>query len=143
MNSQSERRQQAQALGERLMLTIEFIERVQDFPSGSQLREIVRSEMQRGRLAALRMLERDVAEMTLTLAPHERDGLEALLRQRSGYDADAAWLAEQTAAKLSIAAGRVRSEKERQRLERYLEALVVRGEHQDEASAIEALLRRS
>lgn len=141
MSSQPGRTQQAHALGKQLLLTIEFIERLQDFPSGPQLREIVRSEMERGRLAALRILERDVREMALTLSPHERDGLEALLEQRLGYDADAAWLAERAAARLSLAAGRVRSERERRRLERYLEALVVRGDDANEAAAIEALLK--
>lgn len=143
MSSQSGRMQQVHALGKQLLLTIEFIERMQDFPSGPQLREIVSNEMERGRLAALRILERDVREMALTLAPHERDGLEALLEQRIGYDADAAWLAERAAARLSLAAGRVRSERERQRLERYLEALAVRGDDANEAAAIQALLKSS
>lgn len=143
MKTHAERTQLAHALGAQLLLTIEFIERVQDFPSGPQLREIISSEMHRGRLAGLRILERDVKEMTSTLAPNERDGLEALLKQRLGYDADAAWHAERAAMRVALVAGRIRSEKERVRLERYLEALIVRGDGKDEAAAIEALLRGS
>lgn len=134
------RSEEARDLGERLILTLEFIERVQDFPSGSQFRSIVKSEMERGRLRALRLIARDVQEMVLTLAPNERDGLEAVLKARTGFDSDAAWLAERDAAKRILCSGRVRSEKERQRLERYAEALVVRGGDADEIAAVRTLL---
>src|SRR5687767_3654354 len=78
-----------QTLKERLLLTIRFIEDVQDFPSGAELRNIVEAAAAKRDLRSLRLMSREVDAMTLSLAPHERDGLEALLRQRLGVDKDA------------------------------------------------------
>lgn len=134
------RKEEARELGERLLLTLEFIEHAQEFPSGAQFRSIVESEMARGRLRALKLIARDVDEMVLTLAPNEREGLEAILRARTGFDAEATWQAERAAVEQVLRTGRVRSEKERLRLERFVEALVVRGGESETIAAVRTLL---
>jgi hypothetical protein len=134
------RKDEARELGERLLMTLKFIEQAQDFPSGAQFRSIVESEMARGRLRALKLIARDVDEMVLTLAPNEREGLEAILSARTGFEAEATWQAERTAVEHVLRTGRVRSEKERLRLERFVEALVVRGGDPETVAAVRTLL---
>ncbi len=140
MTTHSERYRQARELGERLLLSLTFIERVQDFPSGAQFRGIVQAEMDRGRLRALQLVSRDVEEMILTLTPSERDGLDALLQARIGVETESTWRTEQEAIRGAIAAGRIRDEHERQRIERYVEALEVRGGDAVEITAARNLL---
>ena len=130
-----------QTLKERLLLTVRFIEDVQDFPSGADLRNIVESAAAKRDLRSLRLMSRDVDAMTLSLAPHERDGLEALLRQRLGVDKEAEraeWARDVAAA---IKRGTVASEKERRRLEDYVEMLEATGGDPAEIDAVRRLLR--
>jgi hypothetical protein len=130
-----------QTLKERLLLTIRFIEDVQDFPSGAELRNIVESAAAKRDLRSLRLMSREVDAMTLSLAPHEGDGLEALLRQRLGVDRDAEraeWARHVAAA---IKRGTVASEKERRRLEDYAEMLEATGGDPAEIDAVRRLLR--
>lgn len=129
------------ALRERLLLTIGFIENLQDFPSAQQIREIVDSAGDKRDLRSLRLMARDVEAMTITLAPHERDGLEAMLKARFGVDKDA----EQVELRRTIAAalerGRIASEKERRRLEDYVEMLEATGGDPAEIQAVRQLIR--
>src|SRR5215208_5931542 len=74
---------------DRLLLIIGFLESVQDFPSAHQFREIIDGAAAKGNLRGLRLLSRDIDAMADTLAPHERDGLEALLQSRFRIDREA------------------------------------------------------
>lgn len=129
-------------LGTRLRLTIEFIERVQDFPDGAALRAIVDEEVAKQRLRSLRILARDVDEMALTLTPAQRKQLQATLEEHSDVDVDAEWNAQRTAMDALVQRGEIRSERERKRVERYLEALIARSGPSSEIRAIRSLLER-
>jgi hypothetical protein len=130
-----------EALKDRVLLTIEFIESVQDFPSAAALRSVIETSAAKHDLRSLKLISRDIDAMTIALAPHERDGLEAILKQRLGVDKDAerAELARQVA--VAIARGAVASEKERQRLEAYAEMLEATGGDPDELKAVRKLIR--
>jgi hypothetical protein len=129
-----------QALRDRLVMTIRFFEDAQDFPSGAQMRTIVEDAAARRDLRALRLIGREIDAMTIALAPHERDGLEAILRERFGVDKDVerAELKQQIAA--VIARGTVASEKERRRLEDYAEMLEATGGDRAEIEAVRRLV---
>jgi len=77
------------------------------------------------------------------LAPHERDGLEALLQERLGVDIEAEREAISANASVAIRRGTIASEKERRRLEDYAEQLEARDPTSPEAAAIRGLLRKS
>jgi hypothetical protein len=128
------------ALREQLLLTIRFIEDAQDFPGGPELRGIVESAAAKGDLRTMRLLARETDDMTIALAPHEREGLEALLRERLGVDKDAerAELRRRVAA--VIERGTVASERERRRLEDYAEMLEATGGEPAEIEAVRRLI---
>ena len=104
------------------------------------MRAIVEDAATRQDLRTLRLIGREVDAMTIALAPHERDGLEAILRDRFGVDADAerAELKRRVAA--VIARGTVASEKERRRLEDYAEMLEATGGDPAEIEAVRRLV---
>lgn len=131
------------ALRERLLLTISVIENVQDFPSGQQLRELVDSAGDRGDLRSLRLMVREMEAMTITLAPHERDGLEAVLKARFGVDKDAERGELRRAVAAALERGSIASEKERRRLEDYVEMLEATGGDPAEIQAVRQLIRSS
>ncbi|MCL4215060.1 MAG: hypothetical protein KJZ74_14210 [Gemmatimonadales bacterium] len=123
---------------------IEFIERVQEFPSGEDFRHVIRSEMERANLNALRVIARDVDEMAMTLEPHQRDGLEAILQERPGDAGNQSWETQIAAARQAIARNTIRSERERQRFERFIEAAAGRGDDTKVlVEELRTLLRRS
>ena len=128
-------------LTERMLITIRFVESVQDFPSAGELRGIVQDAAAKGDLRTIRLLSRDLREMAVTLAPHERDGLEAILQQRLGVDANAerAELRRQVAK--SMQRGTIASEKERRRLEDYVEMLEATAGDPAEIECIRQFLR--
>ena len=107
------------------------------------MREIVEGAMRESRVRTLRLIARDVEEMVLTLAPHEREGLEAILKAKLGYDSDLAWNQSREAVLNAVKRGRVDSEKERRRLERYAEVLEAKGGDTTELAALRSLLARS
>jgi len=129
------------ALRDRTLLVIEFIERIQDFPTGAALRGVVQSATAKHDLRSMKLIARDIDAMTVALAPHERDGLEAILMERLGVDKEAerAGLARQVAA--AISRGSVASEKERRRLEEYAEMLNATGGDPAELDAVRRLIR--
>jgi hypothetical protein len=128
------------ALRDRLLLTIRFFEDAEEFPSGEQIRHLVKAAAAKGDLRALRLMSREIDAMSVALAPHKRDGLEAILRQRLGIDKEQerAVLGEQIAA--IIARGTIASEKERRRLEDYAEMLEATGGDRTEIDAVRRLV---
>ena len=130
-----------ESLRDRLLLTLQFIEGVQEFPSGPQLRRIVEDAAQRGDARALRLLVREVSGFTTALAPHQRDGLEALLQSRLGVDTDGERAELRRQAAIALHRGRVQSEKERRRLEDYAEMLEATGGDPSEIAGIRRLLQ--
>jgi hypothetical protein len=129
------------ALRDRLMLTLQFMERAQDFPSGPKMREIVVRAAEQGDYRNLRLMAKEVDAMTIALAPHERDGLEALLSSRLGIDKDAERDEMRRKVAVALQRGTVASEKERRRLEEYVEMLEASGDAPAEAAAVKRLLR--
>src|SRR4051794_33924147 len=77
------------ALRERALLTINYFANIQDFPLAFMYRENIEKAAQSGNLRKMRLMARDVDEMAIGLAPHEREGLEAILRERLGVDKEA------------------------------------------------------
>lgn len=128
------------ALRDRLLLTIRFFEDAEEFPSGEQMRDLVESAAAKGDLRTLRLMSREIDAMSIALAPHKRDGLEAILRQRFGIDKEKerAALGEQIAK--IIARGTIASKKERRRLEDCAEMLEATGGDRAEIDAVRRLL---
>jgi hypothetical protein len=128
------------ALRDRLLSTIRFFEDAEEFPSGEQMRQLVETAAAKEDLRGLRLMSREVDALSVALAPQQRDGLEAILRQRLGIDKEQerAALSEQIAA--IIARGTVASEKERRRLEDYAEMLEATGGDRTEIDAVRRLM---
>src|SRR4051812_10652808 len=107
---------------ERVLLTLNFLDQTQDLgPIGEQMRNVIDSASAKRDLKALRLIARDLDALTTAMPPHERDGLEAVLKSRLRVDKDA----ERAAASQRVASvlrrGKIRSEKERQHLQEYLD----------------------
>ena len=129
------------ALHGRLIMTICFIEGVQEFPSGPQMREIVESAAGRGDVRTLRVLVKEVDALTITLAPHERDGLDALLQTRLGASREAERAEMEQGVAAVLRRGSIASEKERQRLEQYADVLEVSNGDPSEIATVRQFLR--
>jgi hypothetical protein len=127
-------------LRNRLLLTIQFVEGVQAFPSGVQFRRIVESTAAKGDLRAMRLIARDIDAMTLGLMPQEREGLEAILQQRLGIDKDAERAEWGRRIAGVLRRGSIASEKERRHLEDYAEMLEATGGDPSELEAVRRLL---
>lgn len=131
-----------QALGRRMLLTLDFAQRAQDFPSASQLRALVEGAIARRDLRTVRLMNREINDLMIGLAPHERDGLEALLRERLGVDVDEERAAMSQKVGQILERGSIASEKERRRLEDYGEMLEATGGAPSEIAAVRRLLQR-
>ena len=129
------------ALSERMLLTIRFIEDAQEFPSGAPMRSIIESATAKRDLRTLRLISKEIDGMALGLAPHEREGLEAVLKQRLGVDKDAERVELSRQVSVAIKRGTVASEKERRRLEDYVETLEATSGDPAEIEAVRRLLR--
>jgi hypothetical protein len=125
------------------MLTLQFIEAAHEFPSGERFRKAVEDDVENGDLRMLRLLSREIDAITLALPPNEREGLEAILRNRLGVDKDAqrAELRHRIAG--IIVRGTIASEKERRHLEDYLEMLEATGGDPSEIAAVRRLIGSS
>ena len=130
-------------LHDRVLLTLEFFESAQDFPNAARWRTLADAAHDKRDLRSMRLVAREIEAMTIGLPPHQRDGLEALLRSRLNVDPEAehAELARRVAAVLRR--GSIASEKERRRLEDYAEFLESSGDNAAEAAAVRQLLMRS
>lgn len=130
------------ALRNRILLTLEFVENAQGFRYGQGVREATESAFQKRSLRAMRVIAREIDAMTLGLAPDQRDGLEALLRQRLGVDKDAERLELKEGIAEVLRRGTIASEKERRRLEDYADRLEATGGDPAEAAAVRRLLEK-
>lgn len=127
------------AIQERLLMTVDFLESLESSTMQS-VREIVIGTGNRGDLRALRLIAREVDAMVMSLAPHERDGLNAILASRLGVDVEAEYEQKRRPVAVALKRGRVASEKERRRLEEYVESLEIAGGDPAEIDAILRLL---
>jgi len=123
----------------RLTLILHFIEDVEDFPSGPQVREVVAAAMNQRDLRTLRLIERDVEEMAHALSPGERERLQTQLRNAAAGSSDLGRIRAHQEVVAILARGRVGSEKERRRLEQYADEL--NAEAGADTETIEAIQR--
>ena len=131
------------ALRDRIVLTLEFINETEDSGIiGQKLRTKTDLAFEKGNLRGMRLMAREIDSFTVAMAAHQRDGLEAILKARLGVDKDY----ERSKLRLKVAAvikrGSISSEKERRRLEDYLEMLEATGGDATEAEAVRMLLSR-
>lgn len=130
-------------LRQRLVLTIQYIEDVQDFPSGKDMQGLVVSAAGRGDLRTLRLVAKEIDAMTVTLAPHEREELEELLLSRLGVDKHLERAEMRRKVAEVLQRGTIATEKERRRLEDYVEMLEATRGDPTEIEAVQQLLRSS
>lgn len=128
------------ALRERLVLTVQFIQDRQEFPSGAELREIIESAAKKHDLRTLKLLAREIDAMAISLAPHEREGLEAVLLSRFGVDKEGERAVLQDKVIAVLRRGTIAGEKERRRLEEYADMLEVTGGDPAELATVRRLL---
>lgn len=132
----------AEELRDRILLTVEFIERFEDFGAiGQQLREGAAVAFLKGDRRALRLLASDVDAITVALPNHQREGLEELLRARLAVNKDAERYAQSQRVAHIIQRGTIASEKERRRLEDYVEMLEATHGDIAEAERVREFLR--
>lgn len=129
------------AIRERLVLTLRFMQNAQEFPSGQQWMDLVEAASGKGDIRTLRLLAREIDAMTVALAPHERDGLEALLLSRLGVNKDEERAELQRQVAMVLKRGSIASEKERRRLEDYVEMLETTGGDPAEIEAVRQLIQ--
>ena len=127
-------------LRDRLLTIIQIFEDAEDFPVGDLFRKNVESAVAKGNLRGLQLMARDFDEAALALAPHQREGLEAVLKHRLRIDNEAERAEMSRLAAVAIERRRVVSEKERRRLEIYVEMLEATGGDPTERQAVEDLL---
>ena len=137
----SEQESQLRALFDRIMLTIDFADRVGGFgdgrlPLAEMSRQTARRAFEASSLRDLRLMARDIDQACIALPPHQREGLEALLGSRLGVDKDAERADMRAKVAVAIKRGKVGSEKERRRLEDYAEMLEASGGDPEEIAAI-------
>jgi hypothetical protein len=141
MKKQSpEKEAELTALRDRILLTIAFVENIQAFRPGGAIRAVVIEAYDMHNLRDMRLIAREMDAMTIALEPHEREGLEAILKQRLGVDKDAERQQQRERARRILARGTIAGEKERRWLEEYVELLKSREEDQDEVDAIRRIL---
>ncbi len=131
-----------EALRNRLLATIRFVESSHEFPSGEAFRTAIEKAAAEKDLRMLRLLAREIDAMaTVALPPHERDGLDAMLHHQLGVDREAerAEWAERVAT--AIRRGSIASEVERRHLEDYAEMIEATGGDQAAIDAVRRLLR--
>src|SRR6478752_5845467 len=81
---------EASRMGRRILLTMQFIEnRYGAIRMSAEYRAMIQQAMEEGDRRDLKLLAADFAEMVTGLTRDEREGLEALLKQELGIDADA------------------------------------------------------
>jgi hypothetical protein len=117
------------ALRLRLLTTIEFMESRNDFPSGAAFRGAVEKAAAEADVRTLRILSREIdAVATLAIPPAERDGLDAVLKNRLGIDRQAERAAWGSRVAAALKRGSISSEVERRHLEDYAEMLEAEGD---------------
>ena len=140
---QSERQVSAEVaqLRDRLILTVRFIEKRQEFPSAPHLRAIVDAAAAKGDLRALRLIVKEVDAMALSLDPAERERLELLLESQLGVNRDVERARLRAKVTDALQRGTISSEKERRRLEEYADMLEITNGDPAEIAAVRRLVR--
>jgi hypothetical protein len=131
----------ASVLGDRLLLVVRFIEGVESFPIGPQMRTVIEDAMKRGDTRALKLVSRDVTEMTHALSSEHQSELARVLYETLGVNLQEEENVVTKAVKATLLRGCIQSERERQRLERYVEWLEQVGGDPQEIAAVTELLR--
>ncbi len=126
----------------RLLLTIDFIEQAQEFPSGNAIRKLVNDAAARGDARALRLMCKEIEGMRVALTPPQREELDGLL-QDSGIDLDAERAKTDHQMAAILKRGAIASERERRRLEDYLAMLETTDGDQETMEKVRALLSTS
>ena len=88
----------------------------------------------------MRVIARDIDQMTIGLEPHQREGLRAVLQARFGIDTEAEEAVSRRRIAKALSRGSIASEKERRHLEDYAEMLEATGGDQTELKAVRKLL---
>jgi len=134
-------RRQLSLFHDRVILTLQFFENVEGLGiTGAQLREGAEAAYAREDLRALRLLAADIDSLAVALPPHQREGLEAVLRSRLQIDKDAERQELRRRAAHALERGAVNSEKERRHLEAYVEMLEATDGDPAEVEAVRRLL---
>lgn len=137
----AQKRTDVESLRSRMLAIVAFIEEVQEFAAGRDLRQLIEAEAAKGHLRELRLLSREVDAMANTLEPAEQDALHAMLQRQLGIDRAPERAARARWADTIVARGSVRSARERMRLEHYLEELTATGGDPRRLQAIASVLR--
>lgn len=125
------------------MTTVQFIQNIQRFPSGDAVLRVAEKAFHNEDLRTLRLVVRDLDAGTIGLTPSEREGLEAVLKSEVGIDMDGEQEAKRQRVASIVRRGRIAGEKERKRLEDYVELLEAHGGDPGEIDAVKRLLRSS
>lgn len=129
-------------LRDRLLLTIDFIANVEEFPMATRIRRHAIDAAKEKTLREMRQIVRDIDKLTVALPQDVREGLGALLLHRLGVDKEAERTALGRRVAVAIRRCTVDSERERRHLEEYLEMLEAMGGAPAEIKAVRDLLRR-
>lgn len=127
----------------RVLFTLEFLERVHDFPSAIKWRKVTEKAYAEHNLRSMRMINHEIDSMTAVLTGDQREGLEALLSARLGVNKDEERDEQRRQISRILQRGTIASERERRRLEQYLEQLEATGDSGEDLTAIRHLLSSS
>lgn len=131
------------ALRGRVALTLRFMGDAEDLGAfGEMLAAKVESAFSKDDLRAMRLIVREVDSLAIALPPHQREGLEAVLKSRLGVDKDAERAVLRDRVAVILRRGTIASERERRKLEDYLELLEATGGDVMEMGAVRQLLQR-
>lgn len=139
-SKQGDRWSEVRELRDRALYVLEFFENAQGFRSDLQ-RQIIEAAAAEGDVRGLKEIAHELEEAMDTLAPQEREGLEAVLRSRFGIDKDRERSESHRWADSVLARGTIRSEKERRRLEEYVDKLEASDGDPERINALSEFLR--
>lgn len=129
-------------LRDRILLTVEFLDNHEGLGEfGQALCEAARTNFAKGDLRSMRLIARQVDAFTIGLPAPQLEGLDAILRERLCIDKDTE--RRQTRAFMAsiLERGTIASEKQRRKVEDYLEGLQANNGDPAEIEAIKRLLQ--
>lgn len=129
-------------LHHRIITTLRFIEEAGPFRYGDRFREVTERAVARNDLRGLRQVVREVEALTIALPKDKRAALSAALTEVVGDEREAERVRQLELVEMALARGTVASEKERKRLELYLDELEADNEDPNKIAALRALLSR-